>query len=120
MNNSPSIFRLDGKTAVITGAGSGIGQAIACLFAEAGAIVYVLDRDATGGAATVEQIKSTGGRATFIETDISRRDQCLAAAKQIGDAHVLVNNAGIGHVGTVLTTTEQDLDRLMSVNVKGV
>jgi NAD(P)-dependent dehydrogenase (short-subunit alcohol dehydrogenase family) len=113
-------FRLDGKTAAITGAGSGIGQAIARLFAEAGAAVFVLDRDAAGGAATAESITAAGGRATFIECDVAKRDSCLAAVKQVGDIHVLVNNAGIGHVGTVLTTTEQDLDRLMSVNVKGV
>lgn len=118
--SSTGMFRLDGKIAAVTGAGSGIGAAIASVFADAGAIVHVLERDAAAGMAVVERITAAGGRAAFIETDVSRAEACRAAARQMGRVDVLVNNAGIGHVGTVLTTTEQDLDRLMAVNVKGI
>jgi NAD(P)-dependent dehydrogenase (short-subunit alcohol dehydrogenase family) len=117
-------FRLDGKVAAVTGAGSGIGRAIALLFARVGAAVYVLDRDAAAGSAAADQIREAGGAGTFVECDVTRADQCHAAAGRMtadhGRVDVLVNNAGVGHVGTVLTTTEQDLDRLLAVNVKGV
>lgn len=118
------MFRLDDKIAAITGAGSGIGEATAMLFARAGARVYVLDRDAAAAGRVVEAIRREGGQAGLIETDVSRESACRAAADAIIAAHgrcdVLVNNAGIGHVGTVLSTSEADLDRMIGVNVKGV
>ena len=124
MNGHPDMFRLDGKVAAVTGAGSGIGRAIALLFARAGATVYVLERDAASGSAAAAEVREAGGDATFIEVDVTRQEQCRAAADRIAADHgrvdLLVNNAGVGHVGTVLTTTEQDLDRLLAVNVKGV
>jgi 2-keto-3-deoxy-L-fuconate dehydrogenase len=119
-----ALFRLDGRVAAVTGAGSGIGQATALLFADAGAAVYVLERDVAAGKATVDLIAAAGGTGVFVQTDVSQPMQCLAAAQRMladrGRVDVLVNNAGVGHVGTVLSTTEQDLDRLMAVNVKGV
>ena len=124
MDQTPDMFRLDGKVAAVTGAGSGIGRAIALLFARAGAVVYVLERDAPTGAAAAAEVRDAGGAATFIQVDVTRPEQCRAGADRIvadhGRVDVLVNNAGVGHVGTVLTTTEQDLDRLLAVNVKGV
>ena len=119
------MFSLSGKTAVVTGGGSGIGEAICLCFAEAGAAVYVLDRDAAGGGRVAEAVRSRGRTAHFVECDVSHGASCDDAAKQIldetgGRCDVLVNNAGIGHVGTILTTTPQDLDRLYAVNVKGV
>ena len=119
------MFRLDGKVAVVTGAGSGIGEAIADCFAGAGATVYVAEVNPEAGRGVADKIVARGGRAAFVETDVSREDSCRRAADAVlaaagGRCDVLVNNAGVGHVGTVLTTGGEDLDRLYSVNVKGV
>ena len=117
-------FSLDDKVAAVTGAGSGIGAATARLFARAGAAVYVLEKDADAGAAVVEQIRADGGSADLVEVDVSGEMACKAAAGEVfkarGRCDVLVNNAGIGHVGNALTTTGADFDRLAAVNVKGV
>ena len=118
------MFELRGKAAVVTGAGSGIGEAIAHTLARAGARVFVLDRDEKSGSAVAASIVSAGGLATFLLVDVSVAASCAAAARQIlndaGHCDILVNNAGIGHVGTVLTTSPEDLDRLHAVNVRGV
>lgn len=112
------MFRLDGKIALVTGAGSGIGQAIAETFVKAGAEVIVADRDEKSGERVAKEIASGGGKATFRLLDVSSESDCEAAAR--GRVDILVNNAGIGHVGTILQTTGADLDRLYQVNVKGV
>jgi 2-keto-3-deoxy-L-fuconate dehydrogenase len=109
------MFKLTNKVAFITGAGSGIGSAIAETFAAAGAQVIIADRDVAAGKTTAEKLK-----AKFIELDVSNESACDAAARQFGAVDILVNNAGIGHVGTILQTTASDLDRLYNVNVKGV
>ena len=118
------MFSLGGKNAVVTGSGSGIGAAIAECFAAAGAHVYVVDREPAGAKAVVERIEKAGGRAAFLSCDVSDEGACDAVARTVLDADgrcdILVNNAGIGHVGTILTTTPADLDRLYAVNVKGV
>ncbi len=113
------MFRLDQKHALVTGAGSGIGKAIAQLFAEAGATVCVTDLDSDGGNRTVEEIRSRGGKASFERLDVSVPEQSLALAERIPNLDVLVNNAGIGHVGDLLGTAAADLDRLHTVNVRG-
>jgi NAD(P)-dependent dehydrogenase (short-subunit alcohol dehydrogenase family) len=118
------MFRLDGKNAVVTGAGSGIGRAIAQTFAAQGARVFVLERDVGAGAQTVAEISAGGGSASVVGCDVAGAESVDAAfAKVIAEAgrvHILVNNAGIAHIGTVVSTTEEDLDRIYAVNVKGV
>jgi len=113
------MFSLADKVALVTGAASGIGEAIVRAYAEAGAFVYVADRDEAGGRRVAETIHGA-----FLPCDVSREDACRQAIQTVLDTHgrcdILVNNAGIGHVGTALTTTGDDLDRLYAVNVKGV
>jgi 2-keto-3-deoxy-L-fuconate dehydrogenase len=116
------VFGLDRKTAVVTGAGSGIGRAIARTFAEAGAHVFILERDIAAGAETARTIAS--GNATVVECDVTSAASVASAFERVArDApklDILVNNAGIAHVGNVEKTTEADLDRVYAVNVKGV
>jgi 2-keto-3-deoxy-L-fuconate dehydrogenase len=112
------MFSLKNKTAFVTGAGSGIGAAIAATFAAAGAKVTVADRDDVGGAATAERITAAGGRAQFVHLDIANADE-VAQAAAAGAVDVLVNNAGVGCVGTILETSAADFDRLNAVNVRG-
>jgi NAD(P)-dependent dehydrogenase (short-subunit alcohol dehydrogenase family) len=118
------MFRLDGKIAVVTGAGSGIGAAIAKVFARQGAYVFVMERDEHAGAETVRQISAEGGRASLIACDVADSTSVSTAFEavhqQAGRLDILVNNAGIAHVGTVASTSEEDLDRIYAVNVKGV
>jgi 2-keto-3-deoxy-L-fuconate dehydrogenase len=117
------MFRLDNKTAIITGGGSGIGKAIAVVFAKQGASVHILDMDEQGATNVVKEIITDGGKAQFYKCDVSKQ----AEVKQIvdgiaasGSIDILINNAGIAHIGTADTTAETDFDRLVNVNVKGV
>jgi len=118
------MFDLHGKVAVVTGAGSGIGAAIARLFAQRGAIIAAADRDAAAAGRTASDITSSGGTATGYPCDVSVPDQVDALIRDVeaasGRLDILVNNAGISHVGTVEQTTPEDLDRLYRVNVAGV
>jgi 2-keto-3-deoxy-L-fuconate dehydrogenase len=118
------MFRLDNKTALVTGAGSGIGEAIAHTLARAGAKVYVGDRDTANGARVTEAIQAEGGACEFVELDVTDEAAIARLANRIESQHtaldILVNNAGIGHVGTVVTTGGVDMDRLYAVNVRGV
>ncbi len=118
------MFRLDGKTAAITGAGSGIGRAIAKTFAGAGARVFILERDLAAGDETRRMVAAADGEAAVIECDVASAASVAAAfegvARDAARLDVLVNNAGIAHIGSVENTTEADLDRIYSINVKGV
>jgi 2-keto-3-deoxy-L-fuconate dehydrogenase len=114
------IFELKGKSALVTGAGSGIGAAIAETFARAGAHVFATDVQIATAAETTERIKAAGGSATALTLDVRDETACVAIAQTTGPIDILVNNAGIGHVGTALTTTGADLDRLYAVNVRGM
>lgn len=118
------MFRLDHKITLITGAASGIGRAIAETFAGAGGFVYVADRDAAGGQETVKRVNAAGGKASFLPLDVTSESDCDTARSVVHGAHgrldVLVNNAGVGHVGTITQTTGADMDRMYAVNVRGV
>jgi NAD(P)-dependent dehydrogenase (short-subunit alcohol dehydrogenase family) len=118
------MFSLQNKIALVTGAGSGIGASIAETFAGADAYVFVTDRDEKSGRETVEKIKGQKGQAEFLALDVTNEENCERVAKAVlgarGRLDVLVNNAGIGHVGTLMQTTGADLDRLYAVNVRGV
>ena len=113
------MFNLTDKTALVTGAGSGIGQAIARLYAQLGALVWIADRDGVAAQITLESIRSAGGRAASKEMDVSDFGSVMAAAHTMPNFDVLVNNAGLGHVGNLLETGAADLDRLYAVNVRG-
>jgi len=117
------MFDLQGKTAVITGAGSGIGAAIARVFARRGATVVAVDRDAGSAAQTVDDVVAAGGRASAGTCDVADTGAVAALFAGLaanGRIDILVNNAGIVHVGTIEQTTPEDLDRLYRVNVVGV
>ncbi len=118
------MFELTGKVAAITGAGSGIGQAIALQFAAQGARVAVLEISAAASGATVEQVRAAGGDASAFFCDVSHAASVQSAFQAIqaafGRLDILVNNAGIAHIGTVETTAEADFERIFQVNVKGV
>jgi NAD(P)-dependent dehydrogenase (short-subunit alcohol dehydrogenase family) len=118
------MFDLSGKTALVTGAASGIGASIAEAFAGAGARVFVSDVDEPGARATADRIARQGGRTEPLALDVRDEEACRRAATRVEEAasplDILVNNAGIGHVGTLLKTEGADLDRLYAVNVRGV
>jgi NAD(P)-dependent dehydrogenase (short-subunit alcohol dehydrogenase family) len=109
--------------AVVTGGGSGIGQAIALRFAANGAAVRIADINPQQAEATGKQIADAGGQATIHACDVTDQRQVRETLQQIfakERVHILVNNAGISHIGTVESTSEEDFDRLFRVNVKGI
>ena len=118
--------KLEGKTALITGAGMGIGRATALLFVEHGAQVIVADYDVDSGRATVAEIEKRGGQGSFVEADVSDPSavgEMVRAALDIGGhVDILVNNAGIDlpSATNVVDTEIEDWDRLLDVNLRGV
>jgi NAD(P)-dependent dehydrogenase (short-subunit alcohol dehydrogenase family) len=120
----PVMLDFQGKTALVTGAGSGIGAAIARLFARQGATVAVADRDAAAAARVVAEILEAGGTATAHTCDVAEAASVDALFRAVTAASprldILVNNAGIAHIGTIEQTTPEDLDRVYRVNVVGV
>lgn len=118
------MYRLDGKSAVITGGASGIGRHTALLFGQAGASVNIADLDVDGAKQVSEQINTSGGKAIFTECDASKAQQCKQVVERsvstFGGLDVLFNNVGIIRRASVLDTTEDEWDKVMAVNVKSV
>lgn len=115
--------RLSEKTAIVTGGGKGIGQAIARRFAKEGAQVAIWEQDEEAGKNTAEEITKAGGSAIEVGCDVTNPDSIASALRQTTEQlsvpAILVNNAGIAHVGTAANTSEEDFDRIMKVNAKG-
>jgi NAD(P)-dependent dehydrogenase (short-subunit alcohol dehydrogenase family) len=115
---------LKDKVALITGGASGIGRATALLFAQEGAAVAIVDIDVESGESVAREIQAAGGRAIFTPCDVTSAEDCQravdAAVKAFGGLDILFNNAGIVRRADVLTTTEEEWDRVMDVNVKSV
>ena len=114
------MFRLDSRKALVTGAASGIGEAIAHALSRAGAAVVVADIDADNGERVAQACGAQAAGGRFISLNVADETQCARVADEIGPIDILVNNAGIGHVGTIEQTAASDLDRLYGVNVRGM
>ena len=114
------MWGLKDKVAVVTGGGSGIGQAIAVLFAKQGAVVHIIELNAGAAKASVDLIAESGNSATAHSADVSNQGQVMHVFNTIGKADILVNNAGIAHIGTIETTSEEDFTKIFNVNVKGM
>ena len=115
--------KLNGRAALVTGGGSGIGASICLRLASEGATVLVVDIDPETASKTTSKITDLGGESIPYACDISNNTEVLEVFTQIQRDHsldILINNAGIAHIGNVEGTTEDDLDRLYNVNVKGV
>ena len=114
------MFSLKDKKAVVTGGGSGIGKAIAVLFAQQGAEVHIIELSAESAREAVKEITANGGQALAHACNVANQQEVLAVFEKIGNINILLNNAGIAHIGKADTTVEADFDRVMNVNVKGV
>lgn len=114
------MFRLDNKTAVITGGGSGIGRAIATTFAKQGATVHIIELSIESAKDAAEEIINNGGKVITHSCNVANQADVITTFEKIGAINIVVNNAGIANIGKADTTSEQDFDRVMMVNVKGV
>jgi len=114
------MFSLKNKKAVVTGGGSGIGKAIATILAKQGAEVHIIELGTEQAQDTINEIKENGGTAFSYGCDVSDHKAVHEVFNEIGQINILINNAGIAHIGKADTTEEADFDRVMRVNVKGV
>ncbi|WP_445737159.1 SDR family NAD(P)-dependent oxidoreductase [Mariniflexile sp.] len=117
-------FSLNGKNAIISGGGSGIGRATALIFARHGAKVFIIDVEESNAVSVIEEIKKDKGDAVFIKCNVVSHDnvkRCIEEiASIVNSLDILINNAGIAHIGDVEQTSPEDFDKLISVNIKGM
>ena len=113
------LFSLEQKTVIVTGAGSGIGRAIAILFAQQGAVVHILELNAEAASQVLSEIKTLGKTACTHVCNVANQQEVVELIQKIGRVDILVNNAGIAQIGNLEQTTEADFDRIFAVNVKG-
>jgi NAD(P)-dependent dehydrogenase (short-subunit alcohol dehydrogenase family) len=113
------MFSLNNKTAVVTGAGSGIGKAVALTLAKQGATVFVADLNSENAEQAVDEIIKNGGAAEAIVLNVAIQNDVIAAFAKIEKVDVLVNCAGISHIGNAENTSESDFDKVYNVNIKG-
>jgi len=118
------MFSLKNKTTVITGGGSGIGKAISILFAKQGADVFILDIDEKGAVETIASLPGGSGKAVYKQCSVSVKEEVDAVIQEIGSQNgridIVVNNAGIAHIGNAENTRPADMEKLIAVNIKGV
>jgi 2-keto-3-deoxy-L-fuconate dehydrogenase len=118
------MFQLEKKSVIVTGGGSGIGKAIAKLFAKQGALVFIFDIDEKASTLATDEIVTEGGTAQKIVVNIADQQQVRDAVhevtKKLGTVDILVNSAGVAHIGTAKSTSEEDFVRIFNINVKGV
>lgn len=116
-------FNLQGKTAVVTGGGSGIGRAISIALAGNGAMVHIFELKSEAAKEVVETIQNAGGLAEAHSSNVANHEEVVQTVNDIAkdkNIDILINNAGIAHIGNVENTTESDMDKIYNVNVKGV
>jgi len=115
-------FDLSNKNILITGGGSGIGEAIGKTLAASGAYIFIMEKESVSGIKAAKEIIKEGGRAEFIHADVTDLKSITLALKEMHEKvfiDTLINNAGIGHIGTAESTTPEDFDKIITVNVKG-
>jgi NAD(P)-dependent dehydrogenase (short-subunit alcohol dehydrogenase family) len=116
-------FSLKNKVAIVTGGGSGIGKAISKTLAGQGAYVHILELNADNGKTTKDEIESDGGSAEIHACNVAKQEDVMNVINKISEKsiiNILINNAGVAHIGNIEKTLEADLDRVYNVNVKGV
>jgi NAD(P)-dependent dehydrogenase (short-subunit alcohol dehydrogenase family) len=113
------MFNLTNKTAIVTGGGSGIGKAVAITLAKQGATVFVADLSKENAETTVQEIITHGGAADCKVFNVANQQEVITAFKEVNKIDILVNCAGISHIGNAANTSEADFDKLYNVNVKG-
>ncbi|HET6994492.1 MAG TPA: SDR family oxidoreductase [Chitinophagaceae bacterium] len=114
------MFDFTNKTVVITGGGSGIGKATSLLFAKQGAWVHIIELSEENAQQTMKEIEENEGKVIAHICDVSDQRQVADVFKKIESLDILVNSAGVSHIGKADTTAESDFDRIFRVNIKGV